>query len=268
MTMMLAPDLLDRRALALIALRDAFGRPVTSPITVSAAEVRIVVKNGGTFAVVDAPGFAAHSSAFAAPPASPPIGSVSIPLAILPADPRLQARRYVLKLPRDPDPAKRGQANSLFAPVAVQLLATPLQRREALAGIVRARVHRKSDGALVGGALVRIRSNDGKFEAMGVTDRAGEAALVVPGLPLAFAGSGGKTNATLAAKAVIKVVPASAIFTLPNELSGAGGAISRSAGLFDPDELAAGPAPSFAGGTPFDLGAGTEPSLELEWKQP
>ena len=167
MTMMLAPDLLDRRALALIALRDAFGRPVTSPVTVSAAGVRTVVKNGGTFAVVDAPGFAAHSSAFAVPPASPAIGSVSIPLAILPADPRLQARRYVLKLPRDPDPAKRGQANSLFAPVAVELLATPLQRREALAAIVRARVHRKSDGALVGGALVRIRSNDGKFEAMG-----------------------------------------------------------------------------------------------------
>jgi hypothetical protein len=267
MSMMLAPDLLDRRALALIAVRDAFGRAVTSPVIVEAAGVRTVVKTDGTIAVIDAPGFAAYGAAFAAPPANPAVGSVSLPLDILPADPCLQARRYVLKLPRDPDPAKRGQANSLFTPVAVELLATPLQRRDALAGIIRVRVHRKSDGALVGGALVRIRSTDGKFEARGVTDRAGEAALVVPNLPLGFAGSGGKMDASLAAKAIVKVNPASAIFTLPGDLPVAG-SISRAAGPFDPDELAAGPAPNFAGGTPFNLSAGTEPSLELEWKQP
>lgn len=268
MTMMRAPDLLDRRALALLALRDAFGRPVTSPVVVRAAGVRTVAKKDGTIAVIAAPGFAAYCSAFEAPPASPAVGSASIALEIRPLDPCLQARRYSLKLPRDPDPAKRDQPSSLFAPVVVKLLATALQGRDALAGIVRARVHRKADGALVGGALVRVRSNDGKFEAAGVTDRAGEATLILPDLPLAFAGSGGKMNATLAAKAIATVKPASAVFTSPDIWASVGGAAARAAGPFDPDELAAGPAPSFAGGTALDLSAGSESRLDLEWKQP
>lgn len=268
MTMMRAPDLLDRRALALLALRDAFGRPVTSPVVVQAAGVRTMLKNDGTIAVIAAPGFAIYCSAFAAPPPSPAVESVSIPLEILPVDPSLQARRYKLKLPRDLDPGKRDELISIFTPVTVKLLATPLQGRDAFAGIVRARVHRKTDGALVGGALVRVRSNDGKFEATGVTDGAGEAALVIPDLPLAFAGTGGKMNATLAAKAIVTVKPASAIFTSAAELSALGGAIQRAGWPFDPDELAAGPAPSFAGGTPLNLSAGTESRLELEWKQP
>ena len=42
--MMLAPDLLDRRALALIAVIDPFERPVHSPIAIAAAGVRVVAK--------------------------------------------------------------------------------------------------------------------------------------------------------------------------------------------------------------------------------
>src|SRR5690606_25950650 len=121
-------------------------------------------------------------------PASPAVESRSVTLTIAPAEPRLQARTFILKLPRNPDPAKFDQPESLFHPIEVILLATPLQGRDALACILRVRVHRKSDKALVGGALVRARSDNGKFEAMGITDRTGEAAVVFRDLPAAFAG--------------------------------------------------------------------------------
>ena len=268
MTMMLAPDLLDRRALALLALRDSFGRPVRSPVLVTGEGVRTLIKDDGTIAVLDAPGFAAHAAAFAAPPATPALGSKSIPLAIVPADPRLQARRFVLKLPRDPDPANAAQADSLFRAAEVTLLASALQRQEALSCVVRVTVHRESDGALVGKALVRARSDNGQFEAIAVTDRLGEAALVFPNLPVAFPGAGATADAELAAKAIVKVSPAKALFTPAAEAASSGGVRSRDVGIVDPDELAGSAAPSFAGGTPVKLSAGTEPTLALEWKQP
>ncbi|MCJ2186487.1 hypothetical protein [Novosphingobium beihaiensis] len=268
MTMMLSPDLLDRRALALIALRDAFGRPVRSPVHVTGEGVRALIKKDGTIAVLDAPGFGGHIGAFSEPPANPAIGSKPIPIAIEPSDPALQARHYVLALPRDPDPANRAQPNSLFRAAQVSLLATPQQKREGLACVLRVCVHRKGDGAAIGGALVRARSDNGKFEAMGVTDKAGEAALVFPDLPVAFPGAGGNMDPALPAKAIVKVVQASAVFTPKDSLRTPGGAVARKAGPFDPDKLASGPAPDFAGGTPFLLSAGTEPAIELEWLQP
>ncbi len=266
--MMLRPDLLDRRALALLALRDAFGRPVRSPVLVTGDGVRTLIKDDGTVAVLEAQGFAAHAGAFAAPPLTPALGSKSIRLSIVPADPRLQARRFVLKLPRNPEPAKAAEADSLFRAAEVTLLASPLQRREALSCVVRVTLRRKSDGALVGKALVRARSDNGQFEAMAVTDRLGEAALVFPNLPVAFPGAGATADADLAAKVIVKVEPAKALFTPAAEAASSGGAPSRDAGVVDPDELAKGAAPSFAGGTPVKLSAGTEPALTLEWKQP
>lgn len=267
MTLMLAPDLLDRRALALITLRDAFGRLVASPVQVSGDGVRTLAKGGGTVAVLEAPGFAEYSSSFAGPPAAPAVEASSIELTIAPAEPRLQARVVVIRLPRDPDPAKSDQPQSLFRPIEVPLLATPLQGRDALACVLRVRVHRKGDNALVGGALVRAKSNNGKFAAMGITDRTGEAVLVFADLPAAFAGQGGSTDRDLPAKAVVKVDAATAVFTPRSDADLASPAFSRRIDPPDPDKLSSGPAPSFAGGSAFRLSAGTEPTLEIEWEQ-
>ncbi len=265
--MMLAPDLLDRRALAILALRDSFGRAVQSPVLVTGERVKVRAKNGGTIAVLEAPGFSAYTAAFGKPPVSPSVESKSIPLEIWPADPRLQARRFVLKLPREPDPAHIEQPNSLFRPVEVTLLASPIQRRDGLACILRVTVRRKDDGALVGGALVRVRSDNGKFEAIGVTDRLGEAALVFSDLPVSFPGAGANADAGLPAKAIVKVVPGKINFTPADEAASPGGAISRNGGIVDPDELVAGGTPNFSSGTPVILSAGTEPAIDLEWKQ-
>ena len=64
MTMMLSPDLLDRRALALIALVDQFGRPLAGPAQLTGEGLRNVAKPGGLWAVLACSGLEAHVFAF------------------------------------------------------------------------------------------------------------------------------------------------------------------------------------------------------------
>lgn len=269
MTMMVAPDLIDRRALALLALVDGFGRPVLGPVEVATPGVRVIGKPGGRIAVLEAPGFAAYCAAFIEPPASPAVRSRGLALDLVPADAALLPRRVTLRLPRDPDPAQRGDPRSVFQPVEVVLPASPRVRGDGNACILRASVRRAGDGFLVGNALVRARSEDGSVSALGVTDAAGEAALVFPALPVAFAGPGGSTAAGVAARAIVQVEPASAVFTAPDQVLAARRAAAlRREGLLDPDGFPAPQAAEFAAGQPVQLGAGTQPAVALQWSEP
>ncbi len=267
--MMLAPDLLDRRALALIALVDPFGRPVAAPVSIAAPGIRFVAKREGRIALLEAPGFAAHSAAFASPPATPALRSRSLALDLRPADAALLPRRFVLRLPRNPDPALRDDPLSLFQPETVELSASPRVRGDGNACIVRVSVRRGSDGAIVENALVRARSADPAFDAWALTDAAGEAALVFPSLPIAFAGPGGSTSATIAATAVVHADPATVRFADSAGLAEARrAAASRTENHPDPDAIAAANPPDFAAGASVNLSAGTQPALALQWTAP
>jgi len=268
-TMMLAPDLLDRRALALIELVDPVGRPVRSPVLVSAAGVRVVSKRDGRIAVLEAPGFAAHSAAFAAPPGTPALRSKSITVDLTPADGAYLARSFVLRLPRNPDPAQGDKPLSLFQPEAVALSASPRTRMVGNACILRASVQRSTDGSCVENALVRARSADSAFTVWGMTDAAGEAALVFPALPLSFAGPGGSTSATISASVVVHADPESARFADPGQLAEARRAHARrTAGHADPDAIADAHSPNFSSGKSVLLAAGSEPTVALKWTAP
>ncbi|HEY6815422.1 MAG TPA: hypothetical protein VI168_07785, partial [Croceibacterium sp.] len=89
MTMMLTPDLLDRRALALLALVDPFGRPLRGPALLSGEGLRTVAKPGGRWAILACKRLEAHAAAFEAAPDSPAQGSVGCAIDIRPADPGL-----------------------------------------------------------------------------------------------------------------------------------------------------------------------------------
>lgn len=267
--MMLVPDRLDRRALALIALVDPFGRPVRSPVAVASPGVRVVGKPEGRMAILEAPGLTAHSAAFAVPPGSPALRSKSIALDLTPADRELLPRRFVLRLPRNPDPAGKDNPLSLFQPETVALSASPRTRMDGNACILRASVRRSPGGACVENALVRARTADGAFTAWALTDAAGEAALIFPALPMSFAGPGGTTSASIAAKVVVHADPASARFADPGRLADARRAsATRTEDHADPDAIASANAANFAGGTSVQLAAGREPSVALQWTAP
>jgi hypothetical protein len=264
---MLAPDLLDRRALALVRLVDVYGRPVEGPVVIDGAGVRSVAKNEGRWAILTAAGLEAHTAQFAAPPAAPPVASVHAALDLTPADRTVAARRFDLKLPRDPDPAHAKQAGSLFQPAEIELLPSPRAQCTGSACAVRVTVRRKDDQRVIENALVRARSDNGLFAARALTDARGEACLIFPALPLAFTGQGANVEPDLAARVVAHADPATALFHAPAELAAAAAAAAtRTAGHADPDALGAAFAPDFASGAAVRLAAGRQPSLVIEWE--
>lgn len=268
MTLMLSPDLLDRRALALLALTDGYGLPLAGPVTLAGDGVRFVGKRGGQIVILDAPGFADYTVEFTAPPAAPAVRSKTLTIDLTPSDPAVLPRRVALKLPRDPDPAKKDDPKSLFQAEAVRFSASPRVRLDGNACVLRASVTRQSDGAFVENALVRARTADGKHEAWGLTDAAGQAALVFAALPISFAGAGGTPSQTIEAKVVVHADAASARFADAATL----GAARRAAAVrredhADPDVIAA-QAPAFAGGQAVQLSAGSQPAVALQWSAP
>ncbi|MGA9583348.1 MAG: hypothetical protein WBR13_15415, partial [Allosphingosinicella sp.] len=182
MMAMLAPDLLDRRALALLRLVDVAGRPVLGPVRIEGDGVRAVAKGGGRFALLEASGFEAYTASF------DPIAAVpakTLRLDLTPAARGVAPRSFGLRLPRNPN---ADAPSSLFEPQPVEMLPSALAGRFGSACTIRVSVLRGGDRRVVEGALVRARSADGAFAARAVTDARGEACLLFPFLPLAFPG--------------------------------------------------------------------------------
>ncbi len=233
-------DLLDRRVLGLLTFVDARGGRVLSPVSVIADGVRVFVKRPGALVIAEAPGFAAYTAAFEQIPAAPAIGSVTVQLDIRPADPALGARRAGVALPRDPDPARADQPGSLFRPVEIALLPTPLAELSGLVAALSVTVRRADDDRRVEGALVRLRPAGGRPEARAITDAAGDALLLVPGVPLASPGAGAVVRPDLGAELDAVVDPLLARFHRDEEIGQARDAArGRTRGLIDPDDLAA-----------------------------
>jgi hypothetical protein len=256
---MLAPDLLDRRALALLRLVDVAGRPVPGPVRIEGGGVRTVAKGDGCFALLEARGFETYTASFDPIAAAP---TKTIRLDLTPSAPDVAPRSFGLKLPLNPDPQA---PSSLFEPKPVELLPSALAGRSGSACTVRVSVRRSDDERLIEGALVRARSADGAFAARAVTDARGEACLLFPFLPLSF--PGGTIGAKQPARVVVDVDPDVARFHAPAEAGAANEAVGRrTSGHPDPDSLAAAaPAPDFAAGAQASLSAGRESSVRLEW---
>ena len=265
---MLAPDLLDRRALAWLRLVDVHGRPVSGPVRIEGEGVRTVAKGPGEFAVLAAAGLEAHVAQFEQPPATPALRSRHILVDLTPAAAEVAPRRFDLRLPRDPAPDHSDQADSLFQPALIELLPSPRARPNGSACLLRVAVARKDDKRRIENALVRARSDDGQFTARAITDARGEACLVFPVLPLAFPGGGANVEPEIGGRVAVTVDESVARFHSDEDLSQAAeSAATRTTGHADPDALGAAAA-DFGSGAPVRLAAGRQPSLALEWEAP
>jgi hypothetical protein len=261
-----SPDLLDRRALALVRLVDIFGRPVAGPVRIESEGVRTVAKGPGEHAVVSAPGLEEHVRAFDAPPASPALRSKHIQIDLTPAAAHVAPRRFDLRLPRDPDPEHVLQVNSLFQAAEIEMLPSPRAALSGSACAIRVSVRRKDDKRLIENALVRARSDNGLFAARAITDARGEACLVFPVLPASFVG-GGSVQPDLPARAIADLDPVSARFHAPGDVAAAAAeAAARTTDHVDPDALEASLTPDFASGAAVRIAAGRQLSILIEWE--
>jgi hypothetical protein len=261
---------LDRRALAALRFVDAVsGVPVEGRIALAAAGVSVVRKRSGDIVVLAAPGLEEHRSSFLAPPATPAIGTVPVAIDARPLSPAYAARRFALRLPRDPDPDNRDDPDSLFNAAIVELLPSPAYQASGQAAALRVTVRRTDDQRRVGGALVRLRPAGGLLPARAMTDATGEALLVVRGVPLASPGPGATTVADIAAEVDVLVDPALASFVADDALDAArAAALAQSAGFIDPDDLET----RLGGAAPpalaVRLRSGATGTVALDWSPP
>jgi hypothetical protein len=261
MIAMLAPDLLDRRALGLLELVDIFGAPLRGFASVTGEGLRIYRKEGGRFAILAAAGLETHERAFDAVPGTPALRSKRFNVDIRPDDRRFAPRRAEIRLPRDPDPANRGNATSLFSPMAIELLPAPNCPVPANAASVRVTV--RSGGLRVEGALVRVASENGQFSGRAVTDAAGEALVIVPHFPMSFTGNNASVSAELAGSVSVVADPDNVVLRSDAELGAAGA--QPLPHPVDPDVLTAMPVPA---GVPVTLSARATRNAVVEWAAP
>ncbi len=271
MTLMLSPDLLDRRALALLACVDPYGRPLSSAPQVSLANgangLRVADKSLGRIAVIEAPGFAAFSSAFATQPGAPAARSRSIELLLTPKQQSLMPRRFTLRMPRNANPSNAVQPTSLFQPESIMFAATSGLAAEGTAALLRVTVTRAGDGALIGNALVRA-SGDGQT-AWGVSDRTGTATLVFPSIPLSFSASGGRRSSTTTVAVIVDADPADVAARSAGAASVADMlALTAPLRAIDPDALADANPANFGGAPRATIGSGQCTSLPVTWTPP
>jgi len=262
-------EFLDRRALASMIFTDAVGRPVLTPVRVTAPGVRLLIKRPGELVVLDAPGFAPHAAAFEAPPAMPAIGSATVQLDLVPADPALGSRRFAMVLPRDPDPAHAANANSLFRPIEVVLLPAPSGTLTGLVAALRVNVTRSDDGRRIEGALLRLRPEGGRPQTLALTDAAGDALLLVPGVPLSSPGMGGVVLADIGAELDAVIDPDLVRFHAAENLMAArADAAARTTSLIDPDDVEARLGGSAIGTQALRIAAGQSRTAAIAWVPP
>jgi hypothetical protein len=256
-------DLLDRRILGGVRFVDARGALVTAPVAVSAPDgVRWFVKRPGTIVITDVPGLEGHAGSFAALPPLPAIGSITVPLDLKPLDAGYGARRFVLRLPRDPDPAA---AASLFAVADVVLPPTTAARVSGLVAGLRVRVTRSDDGRAIEGALVRLRPGGGPPETVALTGADGEALVLSDAIPLASPGPGAVMLGDFAARLDARVDPAVVRFHADAEVFAARQAAeARSRGLIDLDAIGAPATPAID----VRIAAGRIGTAAIAWTPP
>lgn len=179
----------EQRVLGALRLIDRVTRtPITSLVRFRSENARVVRNRHGLFVVTEAKGLAAHTEAFAEPPDIPALESIAYTFEIYDPQERYLPRVVVLRLPRDPDPANSGHANSLFRPFDVALYPAGTAKIAYNWSTIRVSVSQGVDpqaATPVRGALLMVLDKaDDTLLASGISDERGEALVVVPGVPV------------------------------------------------------------------------------------
>lgn len=178
----------DRRVLGAIAFRDRATRlGISQPLRVeSSGGVQLIRNKSGLYVVAGAQGLEDHTAAFESPPIAPPAGSIELEMKATDPRGRYLARRFVVRLPRDPDPAAAGAESSLFQPVGVDMFLSPTAPVAPAWAVVRVSVFEEGDpDHRLAGALIRVvRKSNSEHLASGMTDSRGESLVAIPGVSL------------------------------------------------------------------------------------
>jgi hypothetical protein len=125
----------------------------------------------------------AHRDAFIAPPLQPALASETLRLIIEDPAGQYLPRIATLALPRDPDPIRSEEDDSLFQTVDVPMFPASHATTGTNWSLLRVSLSENGSGDALGGALLRV-IRDGQVIGRGLTDGRGEALVSVIGVPV------------------------------------------------------------------------------------
>ncbi len=183
------PELVERRILgALRCIDRATGFVLRRPFNVTSGNATLIRNRSNLYVIKTAIGLETHTEAFAAAPALPDLGSISIKVQVDDPLHKYLPRTITIDLPRDPNPDNSTNEDSLFNPVDVSLYPAPNAALLTNWSTVRVSVMRNdpSHGLVpVKGSLLRIvRISDSEVLSSSLTDDRGEALIIVSGVPI------------------------------------------------------------------------------------
>ena len=170
---------------ALRCIDSATGSDIVAPLVLEArnGHARFLRNRSGAYVVAFWSELAAHEEAFVAPPAAPAVGSRELTIGIVDPSGRYLPRLARLALPRDPDPDRADQPDSLFRAAQVPMYPAASASTGANWSVLHVTVLEEDSGDALGGALLRVRRN-GDVIARALTDGRGQALLSVVGVPM------------------------------------------------------------------------------------
>lgn len=175
----------ERRVLGALRCVDATtGAPLDRPLRVQApVGARIQHNRSGLLVIHEWEPLALHVAAFAVPPDSMALNTLSLMLTV--SDPlgHYLPRLVRVNLPRDPDPANAGQPGSLFRPLTVPMYPSATGRVGSNWACIGVSVFEQGSGDALGGVLLRVVVA-GAVRALGLSDWRGEALVPVAGVPV------------------------------------------------------------------------------------
>ncbi len=177
---------IEQRVLGALRMRDrATALPLVTPVRLHGAAARVRRNRSGLYVITAAQGLEAHGARFQRPPPDPALASLEYRFVIHDPLRRYLPRRLRLRLPLDPDPARRGEPDSLFTPRDVLLYPAATARLARNWSSLRVTVVRGGAREPVAGALLRVvRRGGAQVLASGISDERGEALVIVPGVPV------------------------------------------------------------------------------------
>lgn len=242
---------------ALRFVDEVTGRPLTAGVMLEAPGLRLLHKPNGDHVILAADGLV-------------PATGGDFPIDACPASGAYSPRRSTLHLPRDADPANAALGDSLFQPALISMLPAGAYPTGANLALLRVTLRRTTDNARIGNALIRLRTTPPLVpNGRSLTDAAGEALVVVPGVPLANAGPGATVVSDIAAQVEVLVDPATATFTADADIDAARAKAALATTNFpDPDDIELRLGPSAPPATPVRIGAGLTAFAKITWAPP
>jgi hypothetical protein len=176
---------IDHRYLGALRMIDRVtGSMVKRPLHVRAAGLKFFPNRSYLQVVSFADGLAAHLAAFEAPPDEPDARSLDFTVSVEDPLGEYLDRSAAVALPLVPTP---GEANSLFNPIDITLFAAPAAHVSPNWSIIRASIYDLADMAAenpIAGALLRVVGAGDQLLMSGMSDQRGEAAVIIPGIPI------------------------------------------------------------------------------------